>query len=393
MKRFFKVASGAIFLLLFTVPAVMAQEKEHTKVSFRDSIDHQFDLSDWIINKKGFVPVATIITEPSLGGFGAALAPVFIEQNKPKIVNGKVYPQIPNVTTAFGGWTLNNTWAVGAARVGLIPKWGIKYSVAGGYANVNMDYYFNLDKLGKNVDFEFNIRTIPVMFSVSKQLKNPRFTVGLKYLFMHNELEVADNNGNGVWRQKLDSVVSNYISGNVAKLGLQASYDSRDNTFTPNSGMKINLSADWSNPVVGSKYKFAQFEGAFYYFFPLLPNLITGTRFDVQQVAGTAPFYIKPFVDMRGVPTARYAGNSTMLAELEERWDVTKRWSLMAYGGAGKAFDKYSEFGSADWAWSYGTGFRYLIARKLKLRMGVDFAMGPEGFTYYVVFGSSWLRQ
>ncbi len=393
MKRFLKTISSGMLCFFLLAPAANAQEKESKKVSFRDSIDHQFDLSDWIINKQGFVPVPTIITEPSLGGFGVALAPVFIEQNKPKFINGKVYPQQPNITTAFGGWTLNNSWAAGAARVGLIPKWGIKYAVAAGYANINMDYYFNLDKLGKDVDFGFNIKTIPVMLSVSKQLRDPRFTLGVKYLFMHNDLSVEDDNGNGVWRQKLDSVVSNYVSGNVAKLGVQASFDSRDNTFTPDRGLKINLTADWSNPVVGSKYKYAQFEGAAYYFFPLLDNLITGTRLDVQQVAGDVPFYIKPYIDMRGVPTARYAGKSTMLAEVEERWDFTKRWSLMLYGGAGKAFDKYSDFGSSDWAWSYGTGFRYLIARKLKLRMGVDFAMGPEGFTYYVVFGSSWLRQ
>ncbi len=393
MKRFLKVISSGIVCFFLLVSTVNAQEKESKKVSFRDSIDHQFDLSDWIINKQGFVPVPTIITEPSLGGFGVALAPVFIEQNKPKFINGKVYPQQPNITTAFGGWTVNNSWAAGAARVGLIPKWGIKYAVAGGYANINMDYYFNLDKLGKDVDFGFNIKTIPVMLSVSKQLRDPRFTLGVKYLFMHNKLEVADDNGNGVWRQKLDSLVASQVSGNVAKLSVQASFDSRDNTFTPDRGFKINLTADWSNPVVGSDYKYAQFEGAVYYYFPILENLITGTRFDVQQVAGDVPFYIKPYIDMRGVPTARYSGKSTMLAEVEERWDFTKRWSLMLYGGAGKAFDKYSDFGSADWAWSYGTGFRYLIARKLKLRMGVDFAMGPEGFTYYVVFGSSWLRQ
>ncbi len=393
MKRFLKTICCGVLCFFFAVPAIHGQEKETKKVSFRDSIDHQFDLSDWIINKRGFVPVATIITEPSLGGFGAALAPVFIEQNKPKFLNGKVYPQPPNVTTAFGGWTLNDTWAVGAARVGMIPKWGIKYAVAGGYANVNMDYYFNLEQLGKEVDFGFNIKTIPVMLSVSKQLKNPRFTVGFKYMFMHNDIQVNDNNGNEAWRQTLDDKISDYLSGNVGKLGLQASYDSRDNTFTPDKGLKINLTADWSNPVVGSDYKYGQFEGAAYYYFPLLHNLITGTRFDMQQAVGDIPFYIKPFVDMRGVPTARYSGKTTILAEVEERWDFTKRWSLMFYGGAGKAFDKYSDFGSSDWAWSYGSGFRYLIARKLKLRMGLDFAMGPEGFTYYVVFGSSWLRQ
>jgi hypothetical protein len=38
------------------------------------------------------------------------------------------------------------------------------------------------------------------------------------------------------------------------------------------------------------------------------------------------------------------------------------------------------------------TGFRYLLARKFKLRVGVDIARGPEDFAYYIVFGSNWLK-
>ncbi len=390
MLAFIKITLLGLSFVLLSGPVSYAQKKH---VSFRDSIDHQFDLSDFIINQKGFVPVPAIITEPALGGFGGALAPVFIEPNKPKEVDGKFYPMAPDVTTVFGGYTVNNSWAIGGARVGLIPKWGIKYAVAGGYANVNMDYYFNFDKLNQSTDFEFNIKTIPIMASVTKQLRNPRFSLGIRYLFTHNDLSIKSDNGNSVWRQKLDSLVADYISGNVAKLGFQSSYDSRDNTFTPDKGIKINFSADWSHPWVGSDYKYGQFEGAVYYYLPLRHNLITGLRFDMQQVVGDVPFYIKPFIDMRGVPTARYAGKTTILAEVEERWDVVPRWSVMLFGGTGKAFDQYNQFKDADWAWSYGTGFRYLMARKLKLRMGVDVAMGPEGFTYYIVFGSSWLRQ
>ena len=101
---------------------------------------------------------------------------------------------------------------------------------------------------------------------------------------------------------------------------------------------------------------------------------------------------MKPFIDMRGIPAERYQGNADILTELEFRWDFYKRWSIMAYGGIGKAFDEWSEFGPAELIYSYGTGFRYLLARKFKLRMGVDIARGPEDFAYYIVFGSNWLK-
>jgi hypothetical protein len=39
-----------------------------------------------------------------------------------------------------------------------------------------------------------------------------------------------------------------------------------------------------------------------------------------------------------------------------------------------------------------GGGFRYELARRYKLHMGVDVAFGPDGPAFYVQFGSAWFR-
>jgi glucose/arabinose dehydrogenase len=39
-----------------------------------------------------------------------------------------------------------------------------------------------------------------------------------------------------------------------------------------------------------------------------------------------------------------------------------------------------------------GGGFRYELARKYKLHMGLDVAFGPDGPALYVQFGSAWMR-
>ncbi|MCK5278158.1 MAG: hypothetical protein KAK04_06455 [Cyclobacteriaceae bacterium] len=43
-------------------------------------------------------------------------------------------------------------------------------------------------------------------------------------------------------------------------------------------------------------------------------------------------------------------------------------------------------------AWNAGTGFRYLFADSLGLKMGMDIARGPEDWAIYIVVGSSWLK-
>src|SRR5690348_985012 len=118
-------------ILLFTLIAssVFAQKK---KVSMRDSLDGAFDMSDYLIEANGFVPVPVIITEPALGGFGFGIVPVFLKKNPPYIdtVNNKVKvtPVAPTITGGIGLYTANSTWMTAAFRKGTLVKSRIKYT-------------------------------------------------------------------------------------------------------------------------------------------------------------------------------------------------------------------------------------------------------------------------
>ena len=58
-------------ILLFPVCILNAQENKKSHSIFRDSLDNAYDMSDWLVNKKGVLLVPTIITEPAVG-YGAA---------------------------------------------------------------------------------------------------------------------------------------------------------------------------------------------------------------------------------------------------------------------------------------------------------------------------------
>lgn len=103
------------------------------------------------------------------------------------------------------------------------------------------------------------------------------------------------------------------------------------------------------------------------------------------------PFYLLPGLNMRGVPSARFQGTSTNVLQTEQRYDFTTRWSGVVFRGVAKAYERLKEScGDADLVYNYGVGFRYLIARAFKLRMGIDVAWSNEDFGYYIVFGSFW---
>ncbi len=357
-------------------------------LSFKDSVDGAIDLSDWIIYYNGFVPVPIIITEPAVGGFGLGLAPVFIKQNKPYQIGEKHYPAPPDIITGFGGYTANNSWAAGGGIAMSIPKYRLQYKIFSGYANVNMDFYFN-NKQIETQKIGFNFETIPIFVSLGKVLKNPHFSIDLEYLFGNTKVQLNNSS------EKLpDFISSKEMNSTISRTGLRFSFDSRDNVFTPDKGIKTYVDMLVSSEYIGSDYNYEQVEAAFYYYQPLTKRWINGLRIDFQQAFDDIPFYLKPMIDMRGIPAGRFIGKTSILAELEERVDVYKRWSLIIFGGIGSTFDDWTNISDASLAASYGGGFRYLLARKLHLRVGLDLGYSNiNQFAWYIVFGSNWLRQ
>ncbi|MXV51157.1 BamA/TamA family outer membrane protein [Pedobacter sp. HMF7647] len=373
-------------LIVLMQRTAIAQEKH--KISFKDSLDGAFDLSDYMINAHGFIAVPTIITEPALGGIGGALIPVFLKPVPPVIdsVNGKlrISPQPPDITGGIGMYTANNSWMAGAFRSGTFQKARIRYRIFAGYGDINMSFYKNLPIVGDQ-EFKLNLKTIPVYLLVLKQFNNIKWSAGLQYMLVNTK--VAPDGGN-----LPDFVKNKEINSMVSQLGGQIQYDNRDNIFTPDKGIRVETDFFWSDKVLGSDYNswLINYSGIGYT--PIAKKLTGGLRIEGAQAINDPPFYLKPFVNLRGVPTMRYQGNATLLSEAEFRWDLYRRWSAVFYGGIAEAYDKWSEMFDDPLVYSYGTGFRYLIARKFKLRMGVDVARGPEDWAYYVVFGSSWFR-
>ncbi len=42
---------------------------------------------------------------------------------------------------------------------------------------------------------------------------------------------------------------------------------------------------------------------------------------------------------MRGIKAMQYQGDKTLLGEAELRWSFTPRWTLVGFGGVGKAYN------------------------------------------------------
>ena len=117
-----------------------------------------------------------------------------------------------------------------------------------------------------------------------------------------------------------------------------------------------------------------------------------GARADYQQSSDGAPFFVRPFIALRGIPAMRYPGNKVIQSEIEARWQFYGRWSVVAFGGVGQARIDEGPAQRDKTAGGGGVGFRYELARKFGLHAGVDVARGPEDTAVYLQIGSAWFR-
>jgi hypothetical protein len=60
--------------------------------------------------------------------------------------------------------------------------------------------------------------------------------------------------------------------------------------------------------------------------------------------------------------------------------------------GGGAAWNDFERFHSTQTIVTGGVGFRYELARKYGIHMGLDPAFGPDTTAVYVQVGSAWAR-
>ena len=128
------------------------------------------------------------------------------------------------------------------------------------------------------------------------------------------------------------------------------------------------------------------------HYMPLNSRVTLGVRTGTTFSFGDVPFYLLPFVTLRGAPVMRYQGEDVGEVEIEARWQFWKRFSLVGFVGYGAAWIDAQRLDHLTSVVTGGTGFRYELARKYGLHAGADVAFGPDDTALYIQFGSAWAR-
>lgn len=380
MKRFVFIVVLSLLLFSSTREAFPQTFKKY----FVDSTDQAFDMSKFLATRIGLMPVPFIITEPAVG-YGAGLGLVFFHRTKEEKETGVFSKLPPSLTMVAGLYTENGTWMGMLGHQGSYLKDHLRYFGAIGYTNLNTTFY-GTGRIFQDLAVEFNLNGFILFQELLVRIKKTNLFLGANYSFFGSTAKFYTGlNIPGLEELKTD----------IYNAGINAvvQYDSRDNIFTPSKGYFTALQIGYFGPELGGDRSYQNLDWRNYYWVPAVKDkLIAGFRAKGTYRWGDVPFYNLPFIQLRGIPALRYQGNVALVGETEWRWNVWRRWSLIGFAGSGWVANEWVDLHLDEAKISYGTGFRYFIAREYGMHVGLDFAWGPEDFIWYVTMGTAWFR-
>ncbi len=365
--------------------------------AFIDPTDGAFDTSNWLLEKRGFLPVPILVTEPAVGyGGGAAL--LFFHRTEEDIEAARqraeekeaaeqegadegapteVLTHPPSISFAAGLGTESKSWLAGGGHYGIWLGDRVRTLTMGGYSSLNVDYYVG------DTSFPYNIEGFLVSQEVLLRIRSTDFFLGGAYGFqlLDPTFGATSPSGEGF---DLDADKN-------AGFAFIGAFDNRDNIFTPNRGQYVRVDGTLFRDNLGGDHDWELLETSVITYHPLFDEkLVVGLRAGADFAFNDSVFYMEPYVDLRGVAALRYQDVRAGEGELELRWRVWRRFSLIGFAGVGWVDGEKSDAEDIGPIPAGGFGFRYLMARRMGMHTGVDFAWSEDTFAFYIQVGSAW---
>ncbi len=346
--------------------------------------------------KGKWLPIPIFLTEPAFGyGLGASVAYFHPQKKKnetlgtPSVhsldstVKGRsAQKPPPTMTGVAGGYTNKDTWALGIAHARTWRRDTIRYAGVLAYTDLKSSYYF------VNQEVDFNLKGAALFQDVKFRLGESRWFLGGKLVFLDTETDLK------IELDELEDIDAEDIQSRNVGLAAAATYDSRDNVFTPNTGQLMQFDVWRFDETLTGDFNYWKGRLKFLSFFQLHTKVVMGLRLDLTSIDGLAPLYAYPYVKLRGIPALRYQGQRAGTIEVEGRWNILPRWALLGFFGVGAVeIGKHSD---SDFSivrndlFAGGVGGRYFFMQDHGLWLGVDLAHGPEDFFAYITVGHYW---
>jgi outer membrane protein assembly factor BamA len=186
-----------------------------------------------------------------------------------------------------------------------------------------------------------------------------------------------------------------YTGGTSLGWGLLSIWDKRDNALNSSKGYYAELSARFFSKKTGSDFDYHMFQWDLRYFRDLTKEKKHILAF--QNVAtfmtGDPPFRRMGILGgstiMRGLYQGRYRDRNLLAFQTEYRWQMLDRWALAAFAATGQVANHIQTFSLKDFKYTYGAGVRFMLNKKERVNLRLDFGLGKKTSGFYINLAES----
>lgn len=168
------------------------------------------------------------------------------------------------------------------------------------------------------------------------------------------------------------------LSTYSTNIGLELMYDSRDNITAPQRGLMAHVVQRFSPRFLGNHYAYSNTEIEASAYFNTWKDAIVATKIHSMFCYGNVPWGMMPTCGgseiMRGYYEGRFRDKNEVDLTVELRQHVWRRNGIVAWGGIGKIFPKFSAFNMKNLLPCYGIGYRWEFKKYTNVRL--DFGVG-----------------
>lgn len=217
------------------------------------------------------------------------------------------------------------------------------------------------------------------------QRVHKNFYLGLTYEFQHTG-PVSYIQGGIFDREN----ITGRHGGNTSGIGPILSWDTRNNAYSPDRGVFVELQYVWFDQHLGSDFNLRIFSVDFRKFFRLSEGSVFAMQGIAGLTAGNTPFRKLEELGgadmMRGYYGGRFTDKCLMAYQAEYRRQLFWRIGMVAFASTGEVSHdlKGFELNPDQWHYAYGGGLRFMLSKEEKLNLRVDYGIARHSNAFTV---------
>jgi outer membrane protein assembly factor BamA len=229
----------------------------------------------------------------------------------------------------------------------------------------------------------FTPKTVNFLLSFRRELRESLFA-GVEYEFRKTTIEEVEPGG-----LLSSGTIPGSRGGTMSGIGVNFTWDNRDNIFFPHKGHLLMFSADFLGGFLGSDFKYSAFRLDMRTYIPVFGKNVLALQALVRTIDGTAPFYDLSILGganiLRGLFAGRYSGKSLVVLQAELRVHVWWRFGVTAFAGTGDVAPTLTSFTFSPFKYSLGGGIRFKIDKREGSNIRFDYAVANGGSDAFYV--------